>query len=346
MPDRRAQLPLNEPAKDAANKKLYTRYPELNGRPLSAINTGDAKYRKFWMDAYLDALPNKQNPIPATAPLQLVLECPKTQKPQCGRSALSYKLQALMNIGYDGSSDQELNPSITRAYADLYRSDPAAFKWAGMAAFASCEVGKGIQQAKDAQSSNRMLLGAGVSGVDPYELAKMLKAGNDIVYNDLAWQHLAYQACGIAEIQKAYDEGQITDDVLQAWRKIDEGKGSDCRPLYWSPPNPELIWEGTEMLLKYEQREVLQKQVYDKDPQMWRNASASPAAWYQAIDSPIPGDDTRFQDYYEFRDASIGNFDRRWKWIKYSMLPKWQKLDATGVDNVLKEMAPCLGNRK
>jgi hypothetical protein len=85
-----------------------------------------------------------------------------------------------------------------------------------MAAFASCEVGKGIQQAKDAQSSGFKLLGATISRVKLQKLEKMLKAGNEAVYDDIAWQHLAYQMCGLAEIQKAYDDGQITDDVLQA----------------------------------------------------------------------------------------------------------------------------------
>lgn len=340
MANRRATLPLDSAANEAANEKLYAKFPELKGRPLSASSSADAKYREFWMNAYLQALSKKQQPVGAP-PLEVVLGCPQTTKPGCGRSADWYKIQSLENIGAYGSSDRELNPAITKAYADLYKSDPATFKWAGMAAFASCEVGKAIEQAKDAQSSGLKLLGSTISGVDVQKLEKMLKAGNEAVYDDIAWQHLAYQMCGLAEIQKAYDDGQITDDVLQAWRKIDEGK-SDCQTDFAA--TPQSIWEGNEMLLKYEQREILQKQVYDKDPALWKNASTPPASIYQGIDSPIPGDPTSFQSNHP--DMSIGDFDNRWDWIENSMLPAWQKLDATGVDNVLKEMAPCLSGQQ
>jgi hypothetical protein len=95
------------------------------------------------------------------------------------------------------------------------------------------------------------------------------------------------------------------------------------------------------MLLKYEQRLVLQKEVYDKDPILWINVSQPPVSWYEAIESPIPGDGTSFQDYY-YLPHSVGNFDRRWEWIEKSMLPEWQKLDDAGLETVQKKLAPCV----
>src|SRR4051812_20462588 len=42
---------------------------------------------------------------------------------------------------------KQLNVQVTASYAKMYISNPTVFKWAGMAAFASHEVGGGMQQA-------------------------------------------------------------------------------------------------------------------------------------------------------------------------------------------------------
>src|SRR5262249_50323920 len=156
-------------------------------------------------------------------------------------------------------------------YAHMYETNPSVFKWAGMAAFASCKVGTYMQLAIGMQlgrmrprALRSVLLGAlnWISPVDCKQLENALRAGNDDVYWDLYWQHLAYHGCGIEDIEKAYKDGKITKSVLEAWRKIDQGKKGD---------DQNLVWEGNEMLLKYEQQQVLQIAIYDTNPALWKS---------------------------------------------------------------------------
>jgi hypothetical protein len=325
--NRRAKLPLDPTAVVAANQQLWAKYPELKGRQLT-MSSADTKCRKFWMDAYLASA---NDPAPTEGPHCLAAPCQTPEKPGCGKSAEEYQQKAEDLVSHPGASTLDRNKAITKAYADIYKSNPMTYKWAGMAAFASCEVGKGMQEAQEAQSGWKHVGGV-LAGVDGKKLESALKSGNDAVYADIYWQLLAYQGCGIEDLQKAYDESKINDDVLEAWQKIDHGKKTG---------DEDLIWEGNKSLLKFEQRQVLQSQVYDKDPMLWLNASIPPASLYKQIDSPIPGDKTSFQNYYFF-SHSIGDFDSRWEWIEKSMLPKWMELDKTGVDNVSEKLAPCL----
>lgn len=256
--------------------------------------------------------------------------CAPCPKPNCGLSADQYKQIAADRVRYAGSDIYKRNAAITRAYAEMYKSDRETFKWAGMAAFASCEVGKGIRQAEALRESGLPWI-PGLTDVSGTELSGALQRGNALVYSDIFWQHLAYQQCGMGDLKKAYDERQITPEVYDAWQKIDQGKAAK---------NPDLIWEGNQALLRYEQRTVLQDGVYDQDRRMWRKLSSWPFSWGQHIESPIPGDPTSFQDYVDGGD--IGSFPDRWKWISESMLPAWKRLDARGADAVDGSLAPCL----
>lgn len=269
-------------------------------------------------DASVDGSPM---PCPAASPQT-------APKPGCGKSAEEYQKQAQDQIAKAGPDMLARNKAITQAYADMYKSDPSTYKWAGMAAFASCEVGKGMKEAQDAESGWKSYAGK-FTGVDAKKLEKALQTGNNAVYNDIYWEHLAYQSCGIAELEKAYNEGKINDKVITAWRKIDAGKTAG---------DPAAIWDGNGKLLEYEQRTVLQDAVYDQDRAIWKNISTAPVKWYQKIESPIPGDKQSFQKYVDGGD--IGNFDDRWKWISKSMLPAWQKLDQNPSD-ALNKLAPC-----
>jgi len=324
---RRAELNLDPKAAAAANAALWKRFPELKGRQLTG-SSADARYRKYWMDAYLAQDGAKQASMTQTPPASATSECPG-QPSDCGQAADAYQLQAEDRLASAGSGTLARNAAITQAYADMYFSDPNTHKWAGMAAFASCKVGEGMREAQAAQSGWKAV-GGRIAGVDGEKLENALKAGNDAVYGDIYWQHLAYKRCGIAELEKAYADGKINKDVLIAWKQIDLGRQTG---------DQELVWGGNEKLLRHEQRSVLQEGVYDKDRTLWRNASGFPASLYREIDSPIPGDSTSFQDHVSGGD--IGDFSNRWRWIEESMLPEWKKLDQDP-DKVREKLTPCL----
>ncbi len=70
MAYRRAQLPLDPEAQAAADERLWARFPELKGQPLSP--DAPKKYRSYWMDQYAAAggKIQEKKPLSPRAPRQ------------------------------------------------------------------------------------------------------------------------------------------------------------------------------------------------------------------------------------------------------------------------------------
>lgn len=203
------------------------------------------------------------------------------------------------------------NRAITQAYAQMYFLDPDTYKWAGMAAFASDTVGDGMRQADAARQTTIPWI-PGVTDFSFTELGDLLYEGNAMVYEDLFWQHLAYEHGGMDAIDRAWDEGEMPFDAYQGWGSIDRGRTSG---------DTDLLWQGNRDLLYYEQRVTLQDGVYDEDRKIFQRISSRVVGWAMPMESPIPGDDTSFQD---MGSGDLGDFDDRWRWIDESILPAWQ----------------------
>lgn len=180
-----------------------------------------------------------------------------------------------------------------------------------MGAFASALVGKGMFQAEKLRLVDPpdVMLGA-----DGEKLSEALAVGNLAVYDDIAWQHLAYASGGIAEIERIAEAGKLSAAVL---RVAEHRRGVRMG-------NEALVWEGNRALLQFEQLETLQKGVYDRFPAQFESLSQNLIV--PDLASPIPGDRGTFQSVVPGGD--IGRFEDRWKWITGSMLPAWKKLDA------------------
>ena len=219
---------------------------------------------------------------------------------------------------------KSINRDITASYAQMYLSQPAAFKWSGMAAFASASVGVGMRQAYELGFGEGMrylgrefvwvggLLLEGESvgirlGKKPFWA---LTGGNRVVWWDIFWQHLAYREAGIDELIRANKAGELPRLVIEAWKDVDNGVRHG---------NTTLVRQGNEALLKYEQSAILQIQVYDKFSEIWPRISGQ-------IPSPIPEHGINIADYVP--NGNIGNFNDRWKWVEESMLPAWNSLEA------------------
>lgn len=248
-----------------------------------------------------------------------------------------YVRQAQAIIGYvpgQGHTTDyfEMNRRITSAYAEMYQSNPDVFKWAGMAAFASREVGNGMRQAQALRESGLPWIPF-ISDISGTEVLQALAQGNLGVYADIYWQHLAYQQGGIEEITRAFRAGELDPIAYEAWQKIDRGRREN---------NQDLIWEGNTDLLRYEQRTVLQTQVYDPNRRLWQKMSSAPISWFQKINSPIPGDPNNFNSYVDGGD--IGSFEDRWRWISESMLPAWRRLDSNRAE-ALRLLQPLIIRR-
>ncbi|HJZ46113.1 MAG TPA: hypothetical protein VKE41_03065 [Roseiflexaceae bacterium] len=199
------------------------------------------------------------------------------------------------------------NENVTAAYAEMYLRNPGVYKWAGMAALTSAAVGRGMYMIHYLKQS-RLGLMVGLFGSEVANVTAMLGAGNLAVFEDIYWQHLAYERAGIAELEQIYQAGGLDRRVMRSWRQIDAGRRTN---------DQELIWEGNRGLLHYEQKQVLQPAVYDGKRELWKALSG----W---IMSPIPGHAETIEAFAP--GANIGVFDDRWAWIEQRMLPRWKEL--------------------
>ena len=202
------------------------------------------------------------------------------------------------------------NEAITAAYAEMYLRNPQIYKWAGMAALTSATVGRGMYIMRGLRQT-RLGSVVGLFGSEVAETFHNLGIGNRAVFTDIYWQHMAYEEGGLAEIEQIFHAGQLDRRALRGWRQIDAGRRAG---------DQELIWAGNTELLHFEQKHVLQPQVYDRNQSLWREVSA----W---IPSPIPGHHEIFADFAP--GGNIGAFAERWRWITDSMLPRWRELSDT-----------------
>lgn len=149
------------------------------------------------------------------------------------------------------------NQAITCAYVGLYRGDPERFKWAGLAAIVSRDVGQTCDSTSGGYCSS-------------------ILEGNQAVFDDLAWQHLLFKNEGLEGIERAAGEGALCEAHVEGWRSVESG-------------DP---WSGNLSLLRHEQAEILQPLMYDGAFQ--RNVKWRAAELLGQLKSPIPGHDSRF----------------------------------------------------
>jgi hypothetical protein len=199
------------------------------------------------------------------------------------------------------------NEFVTAAYADMYLRDPSVYKWAGMAALTSAAVGRGMYMMEALRQSHLWSM-LGLFGREVAATSYTLGTGNLAVFDDIYWQHMAYDRGGLAELEPIRRAGKLDPFCYEAWSKIDAGRRAN---------DQELIWEGNRDLLYYEQKVTLQPAVYDGSLATWKALSG----W---IASPIPGHNETIEAYDP--RANIGVFADRWRWIEGRMLPAWKRL--------------------
>lgn len=240
-------------------------------------------------------------------------------------------------IGYDrpGSANYpkdalETNRRITIAYADMFLHDPFTYKWAGMAVFGSTTVGINMMKAQELAVPGFAKI-PGVTDVLGKKMLEYLKIVNLYVYADIFWQHLAYEAGGLSELQKAKEQGGLDADLFNEWEKIDEARQTH---------NERLCFTGSLLLLKCEQQKTFQK-MCDIEREMWKNLSCGIVGVLHPIESQISTCQT-FNDFAkkEGYDPDIGNFDQRWAWVEKGLSPKWERMlsDTESIKKQVREL--------
>jgi hypothetical protein len=296
----------------------------------------------------------------------------------------SWQLEALRMAGIDPAAwdtglgldriDAEAR-AAWELYATLHASNPELFQWAGMAKLAGGTFYAGFQ---DLNVLRRALAVPGITAERARELIRLafphlpaaalhplLHAAErnldglvaDLrfveetflrmqrnIFDDLAWQHVAYAAGGMEAMRQLRADGRILEQHLLAWRDIDSG-------------DPDRVAAGNARMLRHEQERIIGEdydRIRDHSPTTW----ALTMGMSVIAESPIPGG-RPFREVVPYRvsvtvglpdriplpgggiglpgpdrievgaDLPLHNvsiFENRWRWIDEDMLPAYVRL--------------------
>ncbi len=253
----------------------------------------------------------------------------------------------------------ERNLAITAKYADWYLQKPELFKWAGMAAFASRQVGLALAFSELLHAPSRIAQPEKGFSLDPgwlfraalnaivsvpsflHSLAARqlfmadldeIRRGNNAIFFDIGWAHALYQESGLEEIEKNCSEPE-DEYMLQGFRLIDEGAKILAQGSREEEAR-EKIWEGNILLLRHEQIKTLQP-IFDAITPQGRIlvsfGSELDFSGAMLNDSNAKASFSTFSGYFETLSGlrSITDGRHRWNWIENEVLPVWKRVEST-----------------
>lgn len=212
---------------------------------------------------------------------------------------------------------RERNAQITAQYAQLYLRQRDLFKWAGMAAFASFQVGLAM-----------IPLGARATLADLTDDLEVIRETNNAVYRDIGWVHLAYEAGGFPEVQRCLGGVDLLAEGFE--RMAHAGRGARVDHAQ--------AWAGNTMLLRHEQEWTVQPRFarldklfgyaltlttmldFDADHRRIDRQTVSAFSWFMMTQG--------YRLLLRTRSCpDVLRFDHRWFWIEQSLLPHWKRVD-------------------
>ncbi len=282
----------------------------------------------------------------------------------------AYELAGIDPASWDPSSGLGANDATVQEVYALYGQlmlDHPELQWAGMAHIAGGLFYAGWQdlyvagQLADPAKAIRDLLhvpdvpgpiddwvidrvfgnlaGAFVSYEIDWFLEKFLTMQKKI-FDDLAWQHVAYAEGGIAEMRRLNASGQLSDELVQVWEDIASG-------------DPARVQAGNTALLQREQQRIIQPDYQEMRDHHGPVGEIFTLVLTWTAQSPIPGGrpygDVVHTTYdipkwacallggpaglficpsITVPDGNIASYDDRWQWISNDMLPAYQRLVA------------------
>jgi hypothetical protein len=220
------------------------------------------------------------------------------------------------------------NMEISSRYAWMYNQQPARFKWAAMAAFASHHVrlalfplrldtdSTGYVDIPRSLGRHKLMLTADVNTI---------RATNNAIFNDIFWVHLAYTTAddGIGRLRALLAADADYAPILAGFEAIEAG----------------LIWEGTVQLLAHEQRALVQPCFDHLSCAFARIVSVGATTSFEV--RGVRQEVAYFTSFYlhsltrgaqhALRAHSwprITRYDDRWRWLEGSVVPRFRRLDA------------------
>ncbi|HEX8699837.1 MAG TPA: SH3 domain-containing protein [Myxococcaceae bacterium] len=273
------------------------------------------------------------------------------------------------------AANKQIIAKVYDYYGALYRRNPKRFQWSGLARMAGGPFYKGFCDMENARALAQTMIDSknqwekehyiqetirkillGPPGVIAEEgadaaiqaLADHLQEGlkhlmdmGQAIFYDLAWQHEAYQAGGLAEIKRLADTKQLGNPYYKAWQKIDSG-------------DIEKVWEGNRDLLYFEQHDIIadgyaQLQDMMFVPTAMSALAQAPHPWgqsfyeYYSMDYTPPTVGPTFPPVF-FREVT--KFSHRWAWLENNIWPTWKKRTEAERARLINLSLTDLGNRK
>jgi hypothetical protein len=259
-------------------------------------------------------------------------------------------------------------------YGALYRRNPKRFQWAGLARMAGGPFFKGfcdmeaarqiLQKLIDAKNQferehyiqeaiKDILLGpmnlaedAGKAAMQEAAtllknaLERLMHMGKDI-FEDLAWQHEAYDAMGLPEMKRLMESKELRIEYYVAWRQIDSGDSQQ-------------MWAGNCKLLWFEQHDII-----DQGYAQLRAMPLVAPAMSALAESPHPWG-VSFHEYYSGYTApslrprvppvlstrDVTQFRDRWGWLEGNIWPTWKERTEPGRTRLINLSLEKLGARE
>jgi hypothetical protein len=231
----------------------------------------------------------------------------------------------------------ERNRAITARYAAWYLQRPELFKWAGMASFASRQVGVAIVMAEMMAAPERMGAENLLAGLHRFAAQQFMmqdldeiRKGNNNIFRDIAWAHAAYIGGGLAEVESCA-VGTDRDLLLKGFEMIDRGMEMLRRNVD-AEVGTRLVWEGNIALLRHEQTTVLQP-VFDTLSPGGRIVASFGSELDFSCDLPAdPKFQASFPSHFGYLETlaglkSIADPVLRWQWVEARVLPAWMAAD-------------------
>jgi uncharacterized Zn-binding protein involved in type VI secretion len=222
-----------------------------------------------------------------------------------------------------GKDHRERNKIISGAYADLYLKNPD-FKWAGLAAYASKQVGCAMDFAKERAGTGKpanpyhAVHSLSAELQDSYQYTyDMLGIGNRALFLDVYPLHRFFQEQGFAKLAKCGAERRppVNAQAMDAFRAMD---------LYRKTGDKKYLDQSVKSLAYHEQVSVLQREIYSRAHMqnlLWSNelvdvpGANSPAAVIMGSGCEDPTGGSQTLKFAEGGRSKIYDVAERMDWI-------------------------------
>jgi hypothetical protein len=207
--------------------------------------------------------------------------------------------------------------TVYEFYKKLQDENSEEFLWAGLAKMAGAPVHAGLSDAQQGRDGLSFPTFGLIDSAALNSIQDILIEANINIYNDLAYQFVAYRTAGIEEMEQLLS-GSVAP-TLAAWQQIHDGYISG---------NAATIAGGNEILLQREQQVILEP-TYIKLKNVENIYGLISVSWMfsHLAANPIPSG-LSFQTVVPGGDITV--FNDRWLWITHpsqGMWPLWNSIE-------------------